>query len=591
MAFFKGQATDYQDMLDIIKNLAKDDHISAADIYDGGIDYVVGDTIVLAGGTKYHEPEIEVRGVTSGDYITVAAVNAGGTNYVIGDPLVPTTGTYSVAPVLEVLTLSGSAVATILIKNPGVASAQPTNPVATSSAGAGTGCTIDFTFVAGSGIISDIHIADAGVYTSQASNPVSQNTTSGIGTGFKVDVTYTDTAWETKVDYEAEEATATAISVAGTGYTASDIVTIVGGSFTVAATVKVLTVSGGVPQTIEVHTEAGEYISTPSNPAAVSGGTGSGLTLTMTWDATVLEHKYLMLHNTTTDQYIGWKSLKETSPETAYLLQCNGFTGFNSSSTPWDEHPGAITTLAENEDMYVPLSGGGSPATIYYWISIDDERIVAAFKVAAVYPNMYLGAPDRFLTEDEWGYPQLILGCMARTAPYTYGGADFAGMNNPGVWAAESATYGGPGWLRKPDGTLGQVANWDVVSGNPVLLSIDDVVQITPCAGGNYTPPAAPNGWYTSTHNWGELFNVKTIIPANQDELKRINSEFILVPCTLVSDIGERRLFGSLRGIFALNPDGGVNSEDRIYIGTEVYRCFQNCNKSNRNYFFCIKEN
>jgi len=139
MAWFKGTATDYQDMMDIIKNLAKDDHISVADIYDGGIDYAVGDTIVLAGGTKYHEPEIEVRGVTSGDYITVAAVNAGGTGYVIGDSLVPTTGTYDVAPVLEVLTLSGSAVATILILNPGVASAQPTNPVATTSDGAGTG--------------------------------------------------------------------------------------------------------------------------------------------------------------------------------------------------------------------------------------------------------------------------------------------------------------------------------------------------------------------------------------------------------------------------------------------------------------------
>ena len=590
MAWFKGTATDYQDFLDILKNLVKDDHVSAADVYDGGVDYAVGDTIVLAGGTKYHEPEMEVRGVSSGDYVTVAAVNAGGVNYNIGDSLVLATGTYSVAPVLEVLTLSGSAVATILIKNPGICSAQPSNPVATTTDGGGSGCTIDLTFAAGTGIITAIHIADAGVYTSQASNPVLQNTSSGSGTGAKFDLTYTDTAWETKIDYVADEATAAAIGAAGTGYTVNDIVTVVGGSFTEAATVKVDSVSGGVPTAVSVNS-AGNYISTPGNPAASSGGTGSGLTLTMTYAETVEERQYLMIHNTTTDQYLGWLTLKETTPSTAYVLQLAGFTGFNSVSTPWDQQPGATLAIADNEDCYVPLSGGGTPATINYWISVHDERIVAAFKVASVYPNMYMGEVDKFLTATEWAYPQLILGCLARKVPYTYGGADFAGMNNPGVQTAESALYGGPGWLRKPDGTLRQVANWEVISGNPTLLQTDDVVQITPCAGTNYTPPAAPNAWYVNSENWQEMFNVKTIIPASQQELKRVSSDFMLIPCTLVTDDQETRLYGSLRGVFCFNPNSAINPEDRIYIGSDVYRCFQNCSKSNRNYFFCVKEN
>ncbi len=590
MAFFKGEANNYQDMLDILKNLAKDDHISVADVYDGGTGYAIGDTIVLASGTKYHEPELEVRGVTAGDYITVAAVNAGGTGYDIGDSLVPATGTYDVDPVLEVLTLSGSAVATILIKNPGVASAQPSNPVATTSDGGGTGCTIDFTFVAGTGICTIVHIADAGTYTLQASNPVLQNTSSGSGTGAKFEVTYVDTAWETLIDYVADEATATVIAVAGTGYSVNDIVTIVGGSFTAAATVKITAVSGGVPTTVEVNS-GGNYITTPSNSATTSGGSGAGLTLTMTYDESVEERKYLMIHNTVTDQYIGWQSLKETSPETAYVLQCNGFSGFNSISTPWDEQPGAVSSDSDREDMYVPLSGGGSPATINYWISIHDLRIAAGFKIASIYPNMYLGAPDKFLTTSEWNYPQLILGCIARKSPYTYGGNDFAGMNNPGVQTAEQSAYGGPGWLRKPDGTFTQVANWEIVNGNPTLLTTDDVIQITPCAGTKYVIPDIPNAWYSIAHNWGEVFNVKTIIPASQDELKRVNDQFMLVPCTLVSDVGERRLFGSLRGIYALNPDGVINSEDRIYIGTDVYRCLQNCGQSNRNYFFVMREN
>lgn len=589
MAFFKGQATDYHDMMDVIKNLAKDDHVSAVAIQDGGTGYAIGDTITLSGGTKYHEPELEVRGISSGDYITVAAVNAGGTGYNIGDSLVPTTGTYSVDPELEVLTLSGSAVATILIKNPGICSAQPSNPVATTSDGSGTGCTIDFTFAAGTGIVTAVHIADAGVYTTQATNPVAQNTSSGSGTGATFNFTYTDTAWETKVDYKAYEATVVAISAAGTGYTVDDIVTVVGGSFTVAATVKITAVSAGVPTSVAIHTEAGDYISTPSNPAATSGGTGSGLTLTMTWAYSAEEWKYLMIHNTTSDQYVGWRAHKDTVPEDAHTLQCTGFTGFNSVSTPWDQQPGT-TAAAATQGTYVPLSGGGSPATIYYWISIQDERITAVFKVASVYPNMYLGAIDTFLTVSEWAYPQLIMGCLTQEHPYTYGGVDFAGMNNPGAWQYDSSTYPGPGWLRWADGNLYQVQNWEVAGGNPFYDDAENI-KISPAGGTNYDPPAIPNGWYgTPNHNWYDMFR-STIIVGTQEELLRINTDFMLLPCSLSTIDGFDQLFGNMAGIFAFNPDGAINAEDQIYIGSDVYRCFQNCNKSNRNYFFAMREN
>jgi hypothetical protein len=543
----------------------------------------------LASGTKYHEPELEVRGVSSGDIVTVAAVNAGGSSYNVGDSLVLVGGTFSVAPVLEVATLSGDAVATILIKNPGICSANPSNPVDTTTDGGGSGCTIDLTFSAETGIITAIHIADAGVYTSQASNPVLQNTSSASGTGAKFEVTYTDTAWETKIDYTAEEATAAVISAAGTGYTVDDIVTVVGGSSTGATTVTIDSVSGGVPTAVSINT-AGNYSSTPSNPAATSGGTGSGLTLTMTWADSVEERKYLMIHNTVSDQYIGWRGFKETDPETAYLLQCTGFTGFNSVSTPWDEQPGSTVADPDNADTYVPLSGGGTPATINYWISVQDLRIATFFKIASVYPNMYVGGIDPFLTEGEYDYPQLILGCLARKSPYTYGGDDYAGMNNPGVYLALDYRYGGPGWLRKPDGQLRQVCNWEITGGNPNYLNDHDVIQITPAGGSEYEEPDAPNGWYYHTINWRELFTEKTIIQSSQDELKRINDDFMLIPNTLVSDV-DLRIFGTMRGIFSFNPDGAISSEDRIYIGNDIYRCFQNCNKSNRNYFIAIKEN
>ena len=586
MAWFKGTATDYQDFLDELKALAQDDHISALVIYDGGVNYAVGDTITLAGGTKNHEPEFEVRGTDGGDYITIAAVNAGGSTYSVGDSLVPTTGTYEIAPVLEVLTESAGVVTSILIKNPGICSAQPSNPVSTTSDGSGTGCTIDFTFAAGTGIITAAVISDAGVYTVQASNPVLQNTSSGSGTGAKFTVTYTDTAWETLIDYEAEEATAVAISAAGTGYTVDDKVTVVGGTFTDATVVNVDSVSGGVPTAVSVYS-AGEYSTTPSNPASSSGGTGTGLTLTMTWAAAANERKYLMLHNTTSDQYVGFKCIKETTPETAYVIQVVGFTGFNSISTPWDEQPGSSVADPDNEGAYVPLSGGGTPATVYYWISIHDERMVAAFKVASVYPNMYVGAIDPYLTADEYAYPQLIMGCMARKSPYTYGGHDFAGMNNPGVWTPGSSSYPGPAWLRSPDGSFKQVINWYIVSGNPSYYN--SVVGVTPAGHTANTAPPVPNAWYSTIQDWRDMFTEAISIPGGQKELKRINDEFVIIPCIIVSD-AERKQYGNMRGVFCINPNGVINAEDRIWINGEAYRAFQNCSKSNRNYFFVLKE-
>jgi hypothetical protein len=590
MAFFKGTATDYQNFLDILKNLAKDDHVSAIAVQNGGTGYLIGDTITLSGGTKYHEPSVEVRGISSGDYITVAAVNAGGTGYAVGDSLVPTTGTYTVAPELEVLTLSGSAVATILIKNPGICSAQPTNPVATTSDGSGAGCTIDFTFAAGTGIITAVHLADAGVYTTQATNPVAQNTTSGSGVNATFNLTYTDTAWETKIDYVAKEATGVAISAAGTGYTLNDIVSVVGGVTTSATTVKITAVSSGVPTAVAINT-AGNYETTPGNPASTSGGSGSGLTLTMTWTNSVEERKYLMLHNTTSDQYLGWLTLKETSPSVAYVLRNTGFTGYASAATPWEQHPGCTAASTDHEDTYTPLSGGASPPTITYWVSIQDLRIAAVFKVASVYPNFYCGGIDPFLTSAEYAYPQVILGCLAKKVPYNYGGEDYAGMNNPGVFLAAATQYAGPGWLRNPDGTFKQIANWEISGGNPSYLVGEDVCMITPSGGTNFNPPAAPNGWYSlGNTTWREMFQHTTVIAVGQRELKRINQEFVLVPNLLVSET-DQRLYGQLRGIFTISPDAIITSEDRIYIGNDVYRCFQNCNKSNRNYFFAMKEN
>jgi hypothetical protein len=70
------------------------------------------------------------------------------------------------------------------------------------------------------------------------------------------------------------------VSGGGTGYTVGDTLTVVGGTRTVAATCTVTTVSSGVITLVTV-TAAGYYTATPTSPASVTGGTGTGATLTV----------------------------------------------------------------------------------------------------------------------------------------------------------------------------------------------------------------------------------------------------------------------------------------------------------------------
>lgn len=74
-------------------------------------------------------------------------------------------------------------------------------------------------------------------------------------------------------------------SAGGTGYTSGDLLTVVGGTGTVSV-FDVVLVSSGVVLAVVLVT-AGAYTVKPSNPAATTGGTGTGCTLTVLYDDTV----------------------------------------------------------------------------------------------------------------------------------------------------------------------------------------------------------------------------------------------------------------------------------------------------------------
>ena len=76
---------------------------------------------------------------------------------------------------------------------------------------------------------------------------------------------------------------AATIAGGGTGYTVGDTLTVVGGTpISTAATYTVATVSAGVITSVTVPTSQA-YTALPSNPVSVTGGTGSGATLNLTW--------------------------------------------------------------------------------------------------------------------------------------------------------------------------------------------------------------------------------------------------------------------------------------------------------------------
>lgn len=84
---------------------------------------------------------------------------------------------------------------------------------------------------------------------------------------------------------KATGASGASVSSAGTGYSVGDTLTVVGATGPVVCKIKVSSVDGNGGVTgVSVYTP-GVMSATPTNPAAVSGGTGTGLTVNLTYNA------------------------------------------------------------------------------------------------------------------------------------------------------------------------------------------------------------------------------------------------------------------------------------------------------------------
>lgn len=79
-------------------------------------------------------------------------------------------------------------------------------------------------------------------------------------------------------------ASAAALSLGGAGYTVGDVLTVVGGDGSIATQLTVVTAPAGVVATVNI-TRAGAYVTAPTNPVSVTGGTGAGAKFNLTYIA------------------------------------------------------------------------------------------------------------------------------------------------------------------------------------------------------------------------------------------------------------------------------------------------------------------
>ncbi|MBL5914653.1 SGNH/GDSL hydrolase family protein [Enterobacter asburiae] len=82
-------------------------------------------------------------------------------------------------------------------------------------------------------------------------------------------------------------ASGASVTAGGSGYTSGDTLTLSGGVFSAPTKLKITAVDASGAVTAAAVAQPGVYTTTPVNPAAVSGGTGSGASFTMTWNAGV----------------------------------------------------------------------------------------------------------------------------------------------------------------------------------------------------------------------------------------------------------------------------------------------------------------
>jgi hypothetical protein len=586
MAYKIGTATDYLDLLDKLYTFALAVKADAVAIAGGGAGYTAADVLTVSGGTAETAAQIHVDTVDGGGAITGAHVGTAGL-YCLGSTpanAVSVTGGTGAGATFNI-TWAGALGWTHKRRSRQAVSATVgaggagyvVGDLISLSGGVVTGAAMFRVETVAGGAVATVSVWKAGNYPEVPANAVA--TTGGTGTGATLNVT-----WGPVVATSGHSGiTAATIQTAGTGYTPGDVVTVSGCTGT-APTVKILTAPAGVPATIQMVTR-GDCTVTPSNPASVTGGSGTGLRLTLTWEilqAYPNREMILMGDGGGPFQiYVGARTYDDAGGTGAYQWELAGFTGYTAASTFINQpgiSPGRYN--AADEGSYVALRNG----SISYWFFVSNRRLLMIAKCGATYSQMYLGFINPFATSTEYPYPLAVIGSTATwNKLYSSGALSHSGLLDP--YGTPSCVRG-PFQLRAPDGTWRSIFN----AGDNGTEKTAAVVF--PCG------KLSTAGW--PAEDSGTLANIcfssfcpRTSTTPTYKLLPAPGEVLVLIPNFIVCGPTDANVFGEIDAVYYVSgylSAGTVAAEDTITTaGGDVYIIFSPGNRADSYAMFAVK--
>lgn len=485
----------------------------------------------------------------------------------------------------------------------------------------GTGATsthvakIEVVTVGGGGEITAARVYTGGAYTVDPTTTTANAATGGTGSGAEFDLTFADTGWTQR--RRTQEAVSATVAGGGTGYSVSDTLTLVGGVIAqggAAATFTVSTESGGVITAVTLAS-AGLYEVPPSSPVQVTGGGGSGATLTLTTQdfagdtVVVLEGD---AGGSNTDPVVGIKTYQlsdETTLNTTYnfaifgalanqdtvrLDQFSGISpGFNTSTLD-----GQITASSTGDGAFVPLKTADA-YDIGFWFSITGRRIHVVLRVETAsttyYPSFSLGLLNPAGVASELAYPLYVVGsCDRRRVWYADTNSVFSGITEI------IGRANGPGFVWTPESTVLEFKNALITSNTSPTVSYDasnDAPRIVlwPIGISQVHELLADENWSVASALGFDNADFADPTPTIIYRTPNTGSDlFALFPATVVqsdSATDAYRIFGEIDGVYWFDLGGvAVASEDRIDQGGTFYRVFQNGTRTNHQSFLAIRE-
>ena len=395
------------------------------------------------------------------------------------------------------------------------------------------------------------------------------------------------------------------VSAGGTGYIVGEIITFTTGTFTVATQLEVLTLSGSAVATARIY-NAGVYTVAPSDSnATTSSGSGTGATFTHTYAANGWttdrnttwsgSDKEVIMHGNgggTDSIYVGWRTFNGSG---YYNFELHGFTGYDSG-LPHDEQPGASpgfhdATLSVNEAGAYLLSQN---STVYYWLNVNSYRIVMVVKVGSAYFNAYLGFGNRFGTVSEYPYPMCIAGHTSNPTDPSSQTKLSSGLTDP--WNDNTRPSGGCMWIMNTDNNWYQVTNGSVtISSRSQLRTICVIPAQLPLGvtdSGTPTEDKFMSGG-VSVITFDDIIlqtGLGGTTSENVETVPGTTSANIMLPAVIVMSDPSIQILIELDEVFWISSFGTMATEDRIIDGSDYYRVFQNCNRTDTYAFLAIKE-